>query len=160
MICLEIAPPALLLIWVLCGVVHAPFCWDRLRGRRRSAAGTFGIASLATNRSTAFLSIYAQNMWGMAGMFLASLCGIPLTLGFGAAWAYTGNRDGSRSFQWQCRADHRPGPCGSLGFRPSRRRPSRAHRAWWRSPLQPVLGSEIVRWVAVRLRGLSARSEP
>jgi hypothetical protein len=30
---LEIAPPALLLIWVLCGVVHAPSCWDRLRGR-------------------------------------------------------------------------------------------------------------------------------
>jgi hypothetical protein len=89
---LESPPAGFVLIWVVCGVVQAHICWERLRGRRRRAAWSFGITSLATSASVASLSIYALNTWGMLGMFLASLCGIPLTLGFGAAWADTSTR--------------------------------------------------------------------
>ena len=89
---LESPPAGFGLTWVVCGVVQADACWERLRGRRRRAAWSFGITSLATSASVASLSIYALNIWGMLGMFLASLFGIPLTLGFGAAWAETSTR--------------------------------------------------------------------
>ena len=44
------------------------------------------------------------------------------------------SRHGSRSLQWQCRPDHRPGPIGSLWVRPSRRLP-RAHTGRASGPL-------------------------
>jgi hypothetical protein len=52
----------------------------------------FGIASVAVSCSLAGLSIYAFNMWGMIGMALGSLCGVPLILGFGTAWSAAATR--------------------------------------------------------------------
>ncbi len=69
---------------VFCGLwslVLATIFWAHLRHQRARAFRAFGIASLAVNCSFAWLSIYALNLWGMAGMFLGMLCGMPMILG-------------------------------------------------------------------------------
>ena len=80
---------------VLCGlwsVVLATIFWAHLRHQRTRAFRAFGIASMAVNCSFAWLSVYALNLWGMAGMFLGMLCGMPMILGFGTAWAAAATR--------------------------------------------------------------------
>jgi hypothetical protein len=74
-----------LFICILWSLVLSAIFWLLLRGQRRRASLSFGIASFAVNCSCAALSIYGLNMWGMAAMFLFLFCGIPLILGFGAA---------------------------------------------------------------------------
>jgi hypothetical protein len=61
---------------------------SKFRGRRRRASLGFGIASAMVNGSFATASVYGFNsLWGMLGISLGCLCGIPLILGSGTAWA-------------------------------------------------------------------------
>ncbi|MGO9471103.1 MAG: hypothetical protein ACLQIB_05890 [Isosphaeraceae bacterium] len=83
---------AFLTVCVLLGLLLAAMSWTMLQGQRRLALWGFGSASVAVSCSLAGLSIYAFNMWGMAGMALGSLCGIPLILGFGTAWSAAATR--------------------------------------------------------------------
>jgi hypothetical protein len=86
-------PRGFLIICVLWSLALAAMFWGLLRDQRRRAWWCFGIVSFALNWSFAALSICAcYNMWGMAAMFLGSLCGIPMILGFGTAWAAAATR--------------------------------------------------------------------
>jgi hypothetical protein len=81
-----------LTICFLFGLLLAVMSGVMLRGHRSLALWGFGIASVAVNCSLAGLSIYAFKMWGMIGMALGSLCGVPLILGFGTAWSAAATR--------------------------------------------------------------------
>jgi hypothetical protein len=83
---------AFLTACVLLDLLLAAMSWTMLRGQRWLALWSFGSASVAVNCSLAGLSIYAFNIWGIAGMALASLWGIPLILGFGTAWSVAATR--------------------------------------------------------------------
>jgi hypothetical protein len=52
----------------------------------------FAIASAGVNFAFAALFIYGMTMWGFAGMFVELLCGVPMILGFGTAWAAAATR--------------------------------------------------------------------
>jgi hypothetical protein len=82
-----------LLICILWSFVLAAIFRALFRGRRRRASLGFGIASATVNCSFAASSVYGLNtMWGMFVMFLGCLCGIPLILGSGTAWARAATR--------------------------------------------------------------------
>jgi hypothetical protein len=85
-------PRGFLIICVLWSLALAAMFWGLLRGQRRRAWWCFGIACFAVNGFIAVLSVYVLNMGGMAGMFLGSLCGIPLIFGSGTAWAAAATR--------------------------------------------------------------------
>ena len=81
-----------LTICVLLSLLLAVMSRAMLGGQRRLALWAFAIASVAVNCSLAALCIYALNMGGIASMFLGSVCGIPLILGFGTAWSAAATR--------------------------------------------------------------------